>query len=78
MAVRVETGGISIGGRIISNLQYADDTTSIASSEEEMAQLVNLVKIASKKLRLRINALKTKVMAVDWAKCLPVSIALSK
>ena len=45
------TGGISIGGRRISNLRYADDTTLIASDDEEMAELVNLVKIASEKLK---------------------------
>ena len=67
------TCGISIGGRRISNLQYANDTTLIASDEEEMKELVNLVKIASEKLGLCINASKMKVMMVDWAKCLPFS-----
>ena len=55
------TGGISIGGRRIPDLQYAG-TTLIASDEEEMAELVNLVKIASEKLELHINASKIKVM----------------
>ena len=72
------TGGIFIGGRRISNLRYADDTTLIASDEEEMAELVNLVKIASEKLGLGINASKTKIMVVDQAKCLSASTALSE
>ena len=72
------TGGISIRGRRISNLRYADDTTLIALDEEEMVELVKLVKIASKKLELCINASKTKVMVVDRIKCLPVSTVLSE
>ena len=40
---------ISIGGKKISNLRYVDDTTSIASDEVEMGELVNLVKIAGEK-----------------------------
>ena len=72
------TSDISIGGRRISNLRYADDTTLIASDKEEMAEHVNLVKIASEKLWLCINALKTKVTVEDQAKRLLVSIALSK
>ena len=59
------TGGISIGGRRISNLQCADDTTLIALDEQEMVEHINLVMIASKKLRLCINASKTKAMGVD-------------
>ena len=72
------TGGISTWGRRISNLQYANDTNLIASDEEEMAELVNLVKMAGKKLGLRIDTSKTKVMVVDQAKCLPLSTALSE
>ena len=71
-------GGIFIGGRRIPNLRYAGYTTLIASDEEEMAELVNLVKIASEKLGLCINASKMKVMAVDWAKYLSVSTILSE
>ena len=67
-----------VGGRRISNLRCANDTTLIASDEEEMAELVNLVKIASEELGLRINASKIKVMVVHWAKCLLVSTALSE
>ena len=43
-----------------------------------MAELVNLVKMASEKLGLCINASKTKVIVVHWAKSLPVSTALSE
>ena len=70
------TGGISIGERRSSNLRYEDDTTLIASDEEEMAELVNLVKI-SKRFGLRTNALKMKVMVMERAKGLLVSTALS-
>ena len=48
--------GISIGGRKISNPWYAEDTTLIVPNEKEMTELVNLVKIASEKLALHINA----------------------
>ena len=61
------TGGISIGGRRISNLRYANDNTLIAQDEEEMVKLVNLVRIVSEKLGLCMNASKMKVMLVDWA-----------
>ena len=54
------TGGISIGGRRISNLRYSDYTSLIASDEEEMAQLVNLLKMASEKLGFRIMHQKRK------------------
>ena len=50
----------------------------IASDEKEMAKLVNLVKITSERPGICINASKMKVMEVDWAKCLPVSTALSE
>ena len=72
------TGGISIEEGKISNPRRANDTTLIASDEEEMTKLVNLMKIASEKLGPRNDASKTKVMVVDQAKCLPVSTALSE
>ena len=50
----------------------------IALNEEEMAELVNLVKIANEKLALCINASKTKVLVIDQSEYLPVSIALSE
>ena len=47
-------------------------------NEEKMVELVNLIKMTSKKLGLRVNASKTKVIVVDPAKYLLVSTALSK
>ena len=72
------TGGISIGEKRIFNLRHTDDITLIALDEEEMAELVNLVNIASKKLEPRINASKTKVTLVDRTRFLPISTALSE
>ena len=66
-ALEYGTSDIFIKGRWISNLQCADDITLIASDEEKMMELINLVKMASEKLALckSINVLKTKVMVVD-------------
>ena len=72
------TGSISIGGRRISDLRYADVHILVALDEEEMVELVNLVEIANKKRKIRINASKTKVMMIDWVEYLTVSIALIK
>lgn len=58
-------GGISIGGRKISNLRYADDTTLFASSEQELAQLFTRVAEESELVGLTINKAKTKVLMVD-------------
>lgn len=58
-------GGISIGGRKINNLSYADDTTLIASSEEELARLLSRVEKESELVGLTINKAKTKIMVVD-------------
>ena len=63
------TGGITIEGRRISNLRYADDATLIALDEEEMTKLVNLMKMGCERLGLRMNALKMRVMMVDRGKC---------
>ncbi|CAG7733625.1 unnamed protein product, partial [Allacma fusca] len=60
-------GGIKIGGRRISNLCYADDTTLIAASEEELAELIKRVRMVSEDMGLLINVGKTKVMVVDRA-----------
>ena len=62
----------------IYNLQYANDITLIALDEEETADLAKLLRIANEKVGLHINASKTKVMMVGWAKCLPVSTALGE
>ena len=53
--------GIKIAGRNIDNLRYADDTTLMAESEEELKSL--LVKEESEKVGLKLNIQKTKVMA---------------
>ena len=55
--------GIKIAGRNISNLRYADDTTLLAESEEELQSLLMKVKVESEKVGLKLNIQKTKVMA---------------
>ena len=55
--------GIKIAGRNINNLRYADDTTLMAESEEELKSLLMKVKEESKKVGLKLNIQKTKVMA---------------
>ena len=55
--------GIKIAGRDIKNLQYADDTTLMAESEEELKSLLKKVKEESEKGGLKLNTQKTKIMA---------------
>ena len=55
--------GIKIAGRNINNLKYADDTTLMAESEEELKSLLMKVKEASEKVGLKLNIQKTKIMA---------------
>ena len=55
--------GIKIGGRNINNLRYADDTTLMAESEEELKSLLMKVKEESEKDGLRLNIQKMKIMA---------------
>ena len=55
--------GIKIAGRNINNLRYADDTTLMAESEEELKSLLMKVKEASEKVGLKFNIQKTKIMA---------------
>ena len=55
--------GIKIAGRNINNLRYADDTTLLAESEEELKSLLMKVKQKSEKLGLKLNIQKTKIMA---------------
>ena len=55
--------GIKIAGRNINNLRYADDTTLMAESEEELKSLLMKVKEESEKVRLKLNIQKTKIMA---------------
>ena len=55
-------GGIKISGRNINNLRYADDTTPMAESEEELKSLLMKVKEESEKVGLKLNIQKTKIM----------------
>ena len=55
--------GIKIAGRNINNLRYADDTTLMAESEEELKSLLMKVKVESEKIGLKLNIQKTKIMA---------------
>ena len=56
-------GGIKIAGRNINNVEYADDTTLMAESEEELKSLLMKVKEESEKVGLKLNFQKTKIMA---------------
>ena len=66
--------GIKIGRRNINNLRYADDTTLMAESKEELKSLLMKVKEESEKVGLKLNIQKTKIMAsgpitsleIDW------------
>ena len=55
--------GIKIARRIINNLRYADDTTLMAESEEELKSLLMKVKVESEKVGLKLNIQKSKIMA---------------
>ena len=55
--------GIKIAGRNVNNLRYADDTTLMAESEEELKSLLMKVKEESEKVGLKLNIQKTKIMA---------------
>ena len=55
--------GIKIAGRNINNLRYADDTTLMAESKEELKSLLMRVKEESEKADLKLNIQKTKIMA---------------
>ena len=67
-------GGIKIARRNISNFRYADDTTLMAESEEELKSLWMKVKVESEKVSLKLNSQKTKILAsgpntsweIDW------------
>ena len=62
--------GIKIAGRNINNLRYADDTTLMAESEEELKSLLMTVKEESEKVGLQLNFQKTKIIAsvpiISW------------
>ena len=55
--------GVKIAGRNINNLRYADDTTLMAESEEELKSLLMKVKEESEEVGLKLNIQKTKIMA---------------
>ena len=55
--------GIKIAGRDINNLRYADDTTLMAESEEELKSFLMKVKVESEKVDLELNIQKMKIMA---------------
>ena len=57
--------GIKIAGRNINNPRYADDTTLMAESEEELKSLLMKVKVESEKVGLKLNIQKTKIMTSD-------------
>ena len=57
--------GIKIAGKYINNLRYADDTTLMAESEEELKSLLMKVKMESEKVGSKLNIQKTKIMASD-------------
>ena len=63
---------IQIAGRNINNLRYADDTTLMAESEEDLKSLLMKVKVESEKVGLKLNIQKTKIMATgpitSWQK----------
>ena len=56
-------GGINIVGKNINNLRYADDTTLMAESEDELQSLLMKVKVEREKVGLKLNIQKTKIMA---------------
>ena len=62
--------GIKIAGRNINNLRYADDTTLMAKSEQELKSLLMKVKEESEKVSLKLNIQRTKIMAsgpiISW------------
>ena len=68
--LEAEQAGIKIAGRNINNLRYADDTTLMTESEEELKSLLK-VKEESEKVGLKLNIQKTKIMAsgsiTSWA-----------
>ena len=56
--------GIKFAGRNVNNLRYADDTTLMAESEEELKSFLKKVKEESEKIVLKLNIQKTKIMAI--------------
>ena len=65
LALENYDGGISVGGRPINNLRYADDTTLLAGSANELESLIERVRVESERFGLFLNVSKTKVMIVN-------------
>ena len=69
---KLDEAGIKFAGRNINNLRYADDTTLMTKSEEELKSLLMKVKEESEKVGLKLNIQKTKIMAsgpiTSWQK----------
>ena len=61
--LRAAQAGIKIARRNINSLRYADNTTLLAESEEELKSLMMKVKVESEKVGLKLNIQKTKIMA---------------
>ena len=57
-------GGVTIGGESMSNLRYADDTTLLANTKEELQQLIERVRVAIEEASLFLNVKKMKVMVI--------------
>ncbi|GFR99128.1 endonuclease-reverse transcriptase [Elysia marginata] len=57
--------GLKIGGRMINNLRYADDTVLVAENEEDLQNLLDIVVCESKKMGLELNSKKTEVMVIS-------------
>ena len=64
--------GIKIAGRNTNNLRYADDTTLMAESEEELKSFLMKVKVESEKVDLKLNIQKTKIMAYGLITSWPI------
>ena len=62
--------GTKMAGRNINNLRYADDTTLMAESEEELKSLWMKVKVESEKVGLKLNIQKMKIMASSPTQCI--------
>ena len=57
--------GLKIGGKIINNLRYADDTALIAENQKDLHNLIIVVKSGSRKMGLDMNSKKTEVMVIS-------------
>ena len=67
--VFIVQAGIKTAGRNINNLRYADDTTLMAESEEELKSLLMNAKVESEKVGLKLNIQKMKIMASGPITC---------